>query len=1067
MMELFLRDIHDLTDHYVYEQGEQLYRSTSFNVEKRYLDKQNVTYYSTRATFGFESIQMSISVDDSYHITQFYCNCLHQRINTKRFCKHLVAFALYIYRNIFQNGFKNNAIDAEVVNDPVSLDILEKKRIYQSLVEAYSYDKAYGNLYEVENKDKAHIKVSLTPSGNKTYFLNIKVGINKYYTVQSIKDFLKLFDNQEVYQYGKSLILRHDLINFDDISSKVISYLMMISNREIDGSSLGFRISGSKVDELLKILEGEYIEIKQTSFKNKGDDYLVNSNPYHLKFIFNDETNCIEFKDLDSIRLIQGYRKFYILLENEIRPLKKIPKIMEPLLKLMLEEGKLDLTYTIEDFTKSIYPLIYRYLEVSEEFKEKYGLQTLSIKTKLDYEEFENQIVLQAEYYLNDHRVNPLDLKGTMVEGQIEEYIVKVLALGFRMVGFNKSVFSLEGEENVGQFLETDISFLNEYGEVLIEENLAKLQLTKVPQFNVNVSYNTGILRMSIEGINYSSDELEKILQNYRNKKKYVKLRGGRIVKIDDQKLMEIDQILDDLDLRMRDLEEEKEIPLYQVLKLSTLANNDSNNVNYNFDTQVKDILKHIKEYKKAPYIVPNELKGVLREYQVDAFKWLMTLASYRFGGILADDMGLGKTLEIISLIVATDEDKPSLIVCPNSLIYNWKNEFLKWYPSIEVTNITGTAELRKRLIKTIDNDKKVIYITSYDSLVRDIDEYEDKRFKFIIIDEAQYIKNFTAQRARRTKELNGEIKFALTGTPIENSLLDLWSIFDFIMPGYLKNYLHFRDDFEKNIMKEDEEKLQLLIKKITPFILRRNKRDVLKDLPEKLEHICYIEMEAEQRKIYEANLLMIRKFLLKEQDANKIQLLAYLTRLRQICVDPKLIYDIYNHESSKINKVGELIEELIPKGHRILIFTQFTSAFSLLEKKLNEKGIKYFTLSGKTPTLERLEMVDKFNKDEETKVFIISLKAGGTGLNLVGADTVIHLDPWWNVSAENQASDRAHRIGQQKTVHVYKLICEDSVEQKVLELQLLKKELSDKVIKDDDGNILDLKMDDYKFILE
>lgn len=1066
-MELFLTDIRSLTDNYVYEQGETLSREFSFNVDKRYLEKENITYYSTKAVFGFEFIQMSISVDKDYHITHFYCNCLHQRINTKRFCKHLVAFALYIYRNIFRAGIKNDAIEAEIVNDPKSLEMLEKKRIYNSLLEAYRYDKDNGNLYEVENKEKAHIKVSLSPSNTKAYYLNIKVGINKYYTVSSIREFLARFDSQEVFQYGKSLILRHDLINFDEISSKIISYLMMISHRDIEGSSLGFKISGSKIDELIHILENEFVEVKQTSFKNKGSDYLVNLEPYHLKFIFNDDSQCLEFKDIENIRVINGYKKYYILLEDELRPLKKIPKVMEPLFKLMIEEGKIDLSYNIEDFTRSIYPLIYRYLEVSDEFKEKYGLQTLSIKTKLDYEEYENQIVLQAEYYLNNNQVNPLDLKGSMVEGQIEEYIAKVLALGFRSVGYNKSIFSLEGEENVGQFLETDISFLNEYGEVLIEESLAKLQLTKVPQFNVNVSYNTGILRMSIEGISYSNEELEKILQNYRNKKKYVKLRGGRIVRIDEHKLMELDQMLDDLDLSIRELEEEQDIPLYQVLKLSTLAKNDSKNINYNFDEQVKDILKHIKEYKKAPYVVPKALENVLREYQVDAFKWLMTLSSYHFGGILADDMGLGKTLEIISLIVASKEDNPSLIICPNSLIYNWKNEFLKWYPSLEVINITGPADLRAKIIKSINNERKVIYITSYDSLVRDIDKYEDKSFKFIIADEAQYIKNFTAQRAKKAKELKGDIKFALTGTPIENSLLDLWSIFDFIMPGYLKNYLHFRDDFEKNIMKEDQDRLQLLIKKITPFILRRNKKDVLRDLPEKLEHICYIEMENEQRKLYEANLLMIKKFFLREPDANKIQLLAYLTKLRQLCVDPKLLYDTYNEESAKMAKVGELLSELLPKGHRVLIFTQFTSAFSLIEKQLLDNNIKYFSLSGKTPTSERLEMVEKFNKDEEIKVFIISLKAGGTGLNLVGADTVIHLDPWWNVSAENQASDRAHRIGQQKTVHIYKLICEDSVEQKVLELQLLKKELSDKVIKDDDGNIVDLKIDDYKFILE
>lgn len=1066
-MNLFLNDIHDLCDPYVYEQGEQLVRNYNFNVDKQYLEKERVTYYTTRATFGYETVQMSISVDSDYHITYFYCNCLHQRLNTKNFCKHLVAFALYIYRNIFQNGIKNDVLEAEILNDSESLNKIEKKRIYANLVAEYNNDKTKGNLYEVENKEKVHLKVSLAASGTKAYFLNIKVGINKFYTIQSIREFLTRFDMQEIYQYGKNLTLKHDIINFDDVSAKLISYLMMISNRDIEGVSLGFKISGTQLDELLKILEGESIQIRQTTFKNNGEDYIVNMNPYHLRFILNDETQCIEFNDLEKVQLLYGYKKYYILIDKYLRPLKKIPKVMEPLLKVMLEEGKIDLSYSMEDFAKTIYPLIYRYLEVSDEFKNAHGLQSLSIKTKLDYEEFENQIVLSAEYYLNDTKVNPLDLQGSMVYGQIEEYISKVLSLGFREVGFNKSIFSIEGEELVGQFLETDIEFLKEYGDVLVEESLAKLQLSKIPQLSVNVSYNTGILRVAIENISYTNNELEKILQSYRNKKKYVKLRGGRIIKIDDKSLAEIDQMLDDLDLRLRDLEEEKEIPLYQVLKLSSFANKDDSVLNYHFDEKVKDILKHIKEYKKAPYVVPSALEDVLRGYQVDAFKWLMTLSSYHFGGILADDMGLGKTLEIISLIVANKDDNPSLIVCPNSLIYNWKNEFLKWYPNLEVINITGNAEHRKNLINFINCNKKVIYITSYDSLVRDIDEYEDKKFKFIIIDEAQYIKNFTAQRARSTKILQGDVKFALTGTPIENSLLDLWSIFDFIMPGYLKNYLNFRDDFERNIMKEDEESLQLLIKKITPFILRRNKKDVLRDLPEKIEHICYVEMETEQRKIYEANLLIIKKFLLKEKDANKIQLLAYLTKLRQLCVDPKLLYDAYINESSKITKVEELLDELIPKGHRILIFTQFTSAFSLIENKLKEKGIKYFTLSGKTPTIERLDMVDEFNSNNEIKVFIISLKAGGTGLNLIGADTVIHLDPWWNVSAENQASDRAHRIGQNKTVHVYKLICEDSVEQKVLELQLLKKELSDKVIKDDDGNIIDLKLDDYRYLLE
>jgi len=1061
-MEQFIKDIYELSEPNIYEQG-KLLSSYNFSIEKKYLEKEKITYYTTKATFGYETVQISISVDENYHITYYYCNCLHQRIHSRKFCKHLTAFALYIYQNIFKQGIKNDAIEAEIVDDEETLTKLEKKRIFKNLLEQYNNDYKYGNLYENENIDKVHLKVTLSIGGEKNYHLNLKIGSTKFYQISSIREFLNRFNHSEVYQYGKNLILKHDLVNFDDVSQKLISYLMMIINKEMESSSFGLRINGTQLDELLKILENEVIKIKKSTFKSESNEYKIELNPFHLKFKLDDSNSCIVFKDLDNVQLLYGYKKHYILLDNKIRPLKKIPKVMEPLLKAMLEDN-IDLTYSMDEFAKKIYPLIHRYLEVSDEFKNKYQFKSLKINTKLDYEEYENQIVLNADYYVNSLYINPNEIDDEIILGQINEYVGKIISLGFREIGNTKKLFSLEGIEQVGQFLETNIEFLKEYGEVLIEESLAKLQVSKVNQMNVFVTFNTNMLKVAIENINFTDNELEKILQSYRNSKKYVKLRGGRIIKLDNS-LEEVSNLLDDLDIDK--LSKENEIPLYQVLKLSSYADKDSNNINYRFDDQVKDILRKIKEYKKAPYEVPLELKDVLREYQVDAFKWLMTLSSFSFGGILADDMGLGKTLEIISLLVASKEDKPSLIICPKSLIYNWKNEFLKWYPHIEVINIIGNVDYRKKIINSIDENKKVIYISSYDSLVRDIDEYIDKKFQFIIIDEAQYIKNFTAQRARCAKILNGEVKFALTGTPIENSLLDLWSIFDFIMPGYLRNYLHFRDDFEKNIMKEDEEKLKLLVKKITPFILRRNKKDVLKDLPDKLEHICYVEMEEEQRKIYEANLMIIRKFMLNEEGANKIQLLAYLTRLRQLCVDPKLLYETYSNQSTKITKVCELLDEVISKGHKVLIFTQFVSAFPILEEQLNQKNIKYFTLSGKTPALERLDMVDEFNKNNDIKVFIISLKAGGTGLNLIGADTVIHLDPWWNVSAENQASDRAHRIGQTNTVHVYKIICEESVEQKVLELQLLKKELSDKVIKDDDGNIVDLKIDDYKFILE
>ena len=392
-------------------------------------------------------------------------------------------------------------------------------------------------------------------------------------------------------------------------------------------------------------------------------------------------------------------------------------------------------------------------------------------------------------------------------------------------------------------------------------------------------------------------------------------------------------------------------------------------------------------------------------------------------------------------------------MVSPSSLTLNWQNEARKFTNELKTVVIRGTLQERKTLIEEIENYDLVI--TSYDLLKRDIELYKEKNytFKYIIADEAQYLKNSNTKNAKAIKEIKAETRYALTGTPIENSLAELWSIFDFIMPEYLFTYRKFKNIYETPIVKEEDEQAMAKLKMlIEPFVLRRNKKEVLTELPEKTVTVLSNEMNEEQQNLYLTYLARAKQEIAEKVEIDgfensQMQILAALTRLRQICCHPSLFVEGYNAGSSKLEQCIEIIEEAINGGHKILLFSGYTSMFEIIEKELKKRNIKYFKLTGATKVDERIEMVDEFNENPNIKLFLISLKAGGTGLNLTGADMVIHYDPWWNISTENQATDRAYRIGQKNNVQVYKLITKNSIEEKIYELQEKKAKLADSML--------------------
>ena len=601
------------------------------------------------------------------------------------------------------------------------------------------------------------------------------------------------------------------------------------------------------------------------------------------------------------------------------------------------------------------------------------------------------------------------------------------------------------------RILSEAVPALSRYGTVEGSSSFSRSTLRPMPQLRVGVSVESGLLEIELLSKDMTPEELLAVLESYRQKKRFHRLRSGAYLELDkDHQLSELEALSTGADFSLEDaIRGGATVPAFRSLYLDKLLEaHDA--IASDRDRSYRALIKNFLTIRDADYEVPAAQADILRPYQTYGYKWLRTLAAAGFGGILADEMGLGKTLQFISLAQTlhdAGELSLGLVVCPASLVYNWQEEFIRFAPSLNVQVVSGTAAVRKKLLSSLADS--TICVTSYDSLRQDIAEYQKLRFDLMVLDEAQYIKNQKASMTKAVKAVSAKLRFALTGTPIENRLAELWSIFDYLMPGFLYRYPDFARRFETPITKQKDAAATEALKQMTaPFILRRVKKDVLKDLPSKLEEVRYTRFDKEQRQVYDGQVVRMKQLVASSgnESSDKLRLLAELTRIRQICCDPSLLLEGYHDGSAKREACMELIQNAMGGGHRMLVFSQFTSMLELLEKDLNDAGIPYFKLTGATPKEQRVRLVREFNEGT-TPVFLISLKAGGTGLNLTGADVVIHYDPWWNLAAQNQATDRAHRIGQTNQVTVYKIIVKDSIEERILALQEAKRDLAEAVL--------------------
>ena len=548
-------------------------------------------------------------------------------------------------------------------------------------------------------------------------------------------------------------------------------------------------------------------------------------------------------------------------------------------------------------------------------------------------------------------------------------------------------------------------------------------------------------------------EELADIIASHKKKKRYHRLKNGQLLYIDTHELDELGNMMDQYHILPKDISEDGTIDLNlnRACQMD-LATQDFQYVQVNREESFKNVLDHLKNYTHHKHELNERYDAILRDYQKEGFQWLSTMNDLHFGGILADDMGLGKTIQIMSLL-ESNEHHFSIIICPASLILNWLDEFNKFSSHLKVTCVMGSAKERKEIIKSYKQFD--VMITSYDYIRKDYEQYKDIVFDFIVLDEAQYIKNQKTKNAIAVKSLEGKQRYALTGTPIENSLAELWSIFDFLNKDYLYNYRYFKSHYEAPIVKDHDEEVQTQLQKmISPFVLRRTKNEVLKDLPDKIENTVLVDFSEDEKKLYLAHLAQANQ-LLKTLDGSKdrIQILAMLTKLRQICCEPRIVFDDVKHMSSKMEACLNIIQTYKDNNKKIIVFSSFKSLLNLLAKELDKSKTSYYMLTGDTDKADRKGLVDAYQNDDTT-VFLISLKAGGTGLNLTAAEGVIHFDPWWNMSAQNQATDRAYRIGQKNKVFVYKLIMDDSIEEKIQTLQAAKKDLADRFVEGNSGSI-------------
>lgn len=1015
-----------------------------------------------------QSYAVRFSLQDGEY-QSFRCSCGEQ---FRGLCRHGAAASFAYYTMIHRKS------PMQVSTSPALQKVLKD---YQEL--------GITNMMQSQHEGKVMLMPIFSCQNGKAQ-VRFKIGNGKKsYIIKDLVEFYFHMKWNENVAYGKSLNFVHSEWAFEKANLPVLRFVMGAVENELEyfrqynpyrpdtlKKCKELVLTKELIDRFFELYQGQRIAaVNDMGYEQQID--VVKENP-KLHIQLSEEADGYHLVLQEAVKVLEGKQRLYLIFPDRICCSDEAyARDMVPFLR-EAGNGK-STSYAVNrrdmpGVCGQLLPCISKWVKVDkgELNLEQYMPKPVEAVFAFDVNE-EGAVTCEEKLIYDDFSFNPV--KGSSVPVNVyrdypgEYRIRSVVEKYFKYYDLDNGVLMLYEEEEIFRLIDRGMEEFMQLGEVYVSEAFKSVKVVSAPKIAMGVSLEGDMLELTIDSGGLSEEELVELLKNYRLKKKFYRLKNGEFIKIEETSLAVFSEAAEGLKLSAAELMQEKiTVPAYRAMYLEHVLSDGG--IDFKRSKDFRSLIRACKNTGDSDFEVPESLMGILRGYQKTGYRWLRTLSQYGFGGILADEMGLGKTIQIIALLLSVKEEllKPALIICPASLVYNWENELHRFAPELSVLTISGSAEERELILKNAD--KAQVWITSYDLLKRDLEQYQKIEFSYQIIDEAQVIKNHSTQSAKAVKALRAEHRFALTGTPIENRLSELWSIFDYLMPGYLYPYAYFREELEIPIVKdEDEQAARRLRRLMKPFVLRRLKQDVLKELPEKLETVVYSRMETGQKQLYAAYASKVRAELSQktpeEYREGKMQILAALMRLRQLCCHPALCYDNYEGGSAKLNTCMELMEEGLEAGHRFLLFSQFTTMLERIKLELEKKGVPYFMLTGSTPKQDRVLMAERFNEGEGG-VFLISLKAGGTGLNLTGADMVIHYDPWWNLAAQNQATDRAHRIGQKNKVTVWKLVAKGTIEENIIRLQESKHKLAEQILGGGEGGLASLTQEEILALL-
>ncbi|HDR7912505.1 TPA: DEAD/DEAH box helicase [Bacillus wiedmannii] len=1048
-----------------YKRGEAYYKSNKVIVN-HYDEMKEICEATVK---GNEDFRVTVEKAKKGDVVA-RCSC-PSLASFQTYCQHVAAVLIQINYNQQTGGMLPASSENMSGNDQLT------SGMFQLFAEKPLRPKSKQHRFDTrEILDVAFICSPVaTKSGGA--LLGIQLKLAKTYFIKHIREFLSKVEKRETFHCSNQFTYTPDVHSFRQETDAVIQQLIKMYHNEKmyedalevhakQDESMIFIPPASWKDMLSSLSKVEYVQLKQHEQLFYGLQISNGLLPLHFEFTKgNNGGFTLHIDGLNRVQVMEMYNnalydgKLYHLPMEDCMRLIELQKMMSRSNnnQFYIPESKM------EHFVAKVVPGLMKLgtVRIDEVISDR--VETPSLKAKLYLDRVKNRLLAGLEFHYGNVMINPLEEDGQpSVFNRDEKKEKEILDI------MSESAFAkTEG----GYFMhneEAEYNFL--YHVVPSLKGLVDIYATTAIKLRIHKGDTAPLIRVRrkerIDWLSFRFDikgipeaEIKGVLVALEEKRKYYRLANGSLLSLESKEFNEINQFVKESGIRKEFLHgEEVNVPLIRSVKWMNGLH--EGNI-LSLDESVQDLVESIQNPKKLKFTVPQTLHAVMREYQVYGFEWMKTLAHYRFGGILADDMGLGKTLQSIAFIDSVlpeirEKKLPILVVSPSSLVYNWLSELKKFAPHIRAVIADGNQTERRKILKDIAEFDVVI--TSYPLLRRDIRSYA-RPFHTLFLDEAQAFKNPTTQTARAVKTIQAEYRFGLTGTPVENSLEELWSIFHVVFPELLPGRKEFGD-----LRRED------IAKRVKPFVLRRLKEDVLQELPDKIEHLQSSELLPDQKRLYAAYLAKLREETLKHLDKdtlrkNKIRILAGLTRLRQICNHPALFVDDYKGSSAKFEQLLEILEECRSTGKRILIFSQFTKMLSIIGRELNRQAIPYFYLDGSTPAQERVELCNRFNEGEGD-LFLISLKAGGTGLNLTGADTVILYDLWWNPAVEQQAADRAYRMGQKNTVQVIKLVAHGTIEEKMHELQESKKNLIAQVIEPGEEKLSSITEEEIRDIL-